>query len=528
MSVSSVGSRALCPSLLLAGVAGLVAACTGDLAVQDAAESDAAPAVTGVQKVKHVIVVMQENHSFDNYFGALAYAPGSPYHGPAAGGAGCGDGDHRCVDGLSCAVDAGGGLSCSNANVDSDGNIMSAFHNPNRCVEPDPDHSWAGTHHEVNYDQPSATQREPLMNGFVRVSRSAQVMGFYTQDDLPLYYDLAQRFAIDDRFFAPVLGPTFPNRAYLMAATSFGHLVTSDQVPPVNGYQPVLGTIWDLLDRNHVSWADYYQDVPQAASFRPLGSTLFNSHFLPLPVFLVQAAGFGTLPSVSFVDPSFGAAGRASENDEEAPTDIQRGQAFVSQVINAVRNGPRWADTVIFLVYDEHGGFYDHVPPPPAVPPDPIEPGQCADRSSPPASLQPGGGAECTSNFKGSSDVSVNQAIDLCPALAANPTGPYPEDCPHFDQYGVRLPFIAVSPFSKSQYVSHAIADHTSILAFIETAFLPLVNGQRQHLTARDQNADNLLDLFDFDASPSLGTTIGVAAPPAIDCTPASSATAQP
>ncbi|HEX8111255.1 MAG TPA: alkaline phosphatase family protein [Kofleriaceae bacterium] len=479
----------------------------------------APPPDVGIHKVKHVIVVMQENHSFDSYFGALVYAPGSPYHAPAAAGTSCDDSDHCCVDGLSCTADAGGGLRCSNANLDENGGIVAAFHNPSRCV-PDPDHSWTGVHRQINYDQPNAARSEPRMDGFVRVSHSIQPMGFYTQDDLPFYYDLAQRFAIDDRFFAPVLGPTFPNRAYLMAATSFGHLVTSDQIPPLAGFKPIHGTIWDLLDRNHVSWVDYYQDVPQGASFRVLGSTLFSSHFAPLSLFLAHAAGRGELPSVAFVDPNFGAFREASRNDEEAPTDIQRGQAFVSRVINAVRNGPRWADSVIFVVYDEHGGLYDHVPPPPAIPPDTIEPGQCADLSDPPASLLPGGGAECSSNHKSSSDVTVAQATALCPALAARPTGLYPADCAHFDQYGVRVPFVAVSPFSRPQYVSHTIADHTSILAFIETAFLPPVGGQRQYLTARDQSADNLLDLFDFDGSPSLHATVGTAMPPADDCTP--------
>jgi phospholipase C len=519
MSALRVGLRTLCLSVPLAsGIAGLVPACSANRA--SSAGDDATPGEVGVHKVKHVIVVMQENHSFDSYFGALVHAPGSPYHPPAAGGTGCDGGDHRCVDGLSCAVGAGGSLQCSNTNVDDDGGIVAAFHNPNRCVQPDPAHGWASAHRQVNHDQPSAARREPLMNGFVRVSHSAQTMGFYTQGELPFYYDLAQRFAIDDRFFSAVLGPTFPNRAYLMAATSFGHLVTSDEIPPFRGYKPIHGTIWDLLDRNQVSWVNYYQDVPQAASYRLVGSTLFSSHFRPMLLFLLQAAGFGDLPSVSFVDPKFGALGHAHENDEEAPTDIQRGQAFVSRVINAVRNGPHWADSVIFLVYDEHGGFYDHVPPPPAVPPDPIEPGRCADLSNTPASLQPGGGARCSSNLKSTTDTTVAQAIALCPALAANPTGPYPADCPRFDQYGVRVPFVAVSPFARPQYVSHTVADHTSILAFIETAFLPLVRGQRQYLTARDQSADNLLDLFDFDGAPSLHATVGAAAPPAQDCTP--------
>jgi phospholipase C len=185
-----------------------------------------------------------------------------------------------------------------------------------------------------------------------------------------------------------------------------------------------------------------------------------------------------------------------------------------------VRNGPAWNDSVIFIVYDENGGFYDHVAPPPAVAPDQIQPGQCADLSNPPASLSPGGGAECSDNLEGDPNTSVVDAIKLCPALAADPTGPYPAGCPHFDQYGARVPFIAVSPFSKPHYVSHTVADHTSILAFLETAFLPAAHGGRRHLTERDRRADNLVDLFDFAHAPSLATAVGAAAPPAMDCTP--------
>ena len=534
----SIWSRVWYPSFPLASaMACLIAACAtgsavdGDAEVAAAAVIDPARADGGIHKVKHVILVMQENHSFDNYFGALAYAPGSPYRPPAAG-TGCGGHDHRCVDGLSCAVDAGGALQCSNANLDDDGSTVVAFHDPNRCPAPDLDHGWTSTHREVNFAQPNATRRRPLLDGFVRVNDETEqhdgaesptddeTMGFYTQDDLPFYYDLAQQFAISDRFFSSMLGPTFPNRAYFAAATSFGHVSTADEIPPLEGYRPVGGTIWDLLDRNGVSWADYYQDLPQGASFRPLGSTVLDPHFQLLPVFLAQAAGLGDLPSVSFVDPNFGALGTVTENDEHPPTDIQRGQAFVSQVVSAVRNGPHWADSVIFIVYDESGGFYDHVPPPRAVRPDAVQPGQCEDLSNPPASLQPGGGAGCSSNIKGDPDTSLAEAIALCPALAADPTGPYPAGCARFDQYGLRVPLLVVSPFARPQYVSHAIADHTSLLAFVETVFLPTVHGHRQHLTRRDRDADNLLDLFDFAGSPSLATEIGVAAPPATDCTP--------
>ena len=494
----------------------------------------------GLHKVKHVIVVMQENHSFDNYFGALTYAPGSPYHRPRhADGdgdgddrAGCRENDHRCVDGLSCEVDAAGAFHCANANLDDDGSIVHAFHDPNRCVKPDLDHGWTSTHREANFDHPNATRRHAPMDGFVRVNDETEqhdngvesatddeTMGFYTQDEIPFYYDLAQHFAISDRFFASVLGPTFPNRSYFLAATSFGHLTTSDSFPIGDGYQPITGTIFDLLEHNNVSWADYFQDVPQGGSFRPFSATKVDPHFLPVPLFLAQAAGAPNvpeLPAVAFVDPNFGVLNPATENDEHPPTDIQRGQAFVARVINAVRSGPHWSDSVIFIVYDEHGGAYDHVKPPRAAAPDAIQPGQCADLSNPPASLLPGGGQECSSNVLHDPATSVVNAIQLCPQLAADPTGPYPAECAKFDQFGVRVPFLAISPFAKPRYVSHAGADHTSILAFIETAFL----SGHQHLTERDGHANDLLDLFDFEHAPSMDTAVGTAAPPAVDCTP--------
>jgi phospholipase C len=505
----------------------------------------------GLHKVKHVIIVMQENHSFDNYFGALAHAPGSPYHTPPAkrlddngNGDGNSDGvdgrvdrpgcppnDHACVDGLRCTVDAAGAFHCANTNLDDDGSIVHAFHDPNRCVQPDLDHGWNSTHREVNFDHPNDTRHHAPMNGFVLVNDETEqqdggvetptddeTMGFYTQDEIPFYYGLANSFAISDRFFSSLLGPTFPNRAYLLAATSFGHLTSNDEVPPPGGYRPITGTIFDLLDENGVSWADYFQDVPQGGSFREFSATVIDPHFFPLPVLLAQAAGVpgtGELPAVSFVDPNFGFFGIQSENDEHPPTDIQRGQAFVSLVVNAVRNGPFWKDSVIFIVYDEHGGFYDHAAPPRAVEPDGISPGQCADLSNPPASLLPGGGAECHDNILGGA-TTLEDAIELCPALAADPTGPFPRACANFDQLGVRVPFVAVSPFSKRHYVSHQVADHTSILAFIESAFL----SGHQHLTERDGDAYNLRDLFDFAHSPSLGTPVGLALPPAVDCTP--------
>ena len=137
------------------------------------------------------------------------------------------------------------------------------------------------------------------------------------------------------------------------------------------------------------------------------------------------------------------------------------------------------------------------------------------------SSQQSGGGAECAQNPFSTSDTSVKDAESLCPAMAANPTGPYPEECASFDQLGLRVPFMAVSPFSKPHYLSHTVGDHTSLIAFIEKRFLSLDDSdERLHLTKRDQHADTLEDLFDFERSPSLDSPVGQASPPASDCTP--------
>jgi phospholipase C len=461
-------------------------------------------------RVKHIIILMQENHSFDNYFGALPYAPDSPYHpGP------CKDNDHACVDGLQCRRDRAGNLTCFNTNPEADGALVASFHEPNYCVKPDLNHEWLGSHMEANYADPRNTLRSSPNDGFVRVNDATEqpdtsgesptedeTMGFYTQDDLPFYYALAETFAINDRYFSPVLGPTFPNRAYAYAATSFGHLNTAEQFPPPGGYKPITGTILDLLDQHGVFWVNYVSDVPSTGSFRPF----LSEHLRPITQLFSDAAT-GQLPAVAFVDPAFGFGD--IEFDEHPPSNIRAGQFFVSNVVRALRSSPNWKDSIIFITYDEHGGFYDHVRPPrarqgQARTPDGIFPGQCADASNP----VPGLGTNCA--------VSQVDAASLCPAFT--PTGPYPAACPAFDQYGFRVPFIAVSPFAKSQYVSHAVGDHTSMLALIEKRFLSGRNGdddgERPHLTARDLHASTLEDMFDFNHAPSLNALVTTAPPP--------------
>jgi phospholipase C len=349
--------------------------------------------------IEHIIVLMQENRSFDSYFGKL---PG--------------------VDGLP-----------SNAsNPDADGTPVSSFHQTKYCTK-DTDHSWDGSHNE--YDSGKN-------DGFVIQNNpdGERAIGYYDQTDLPFYYDLAKHFAIADRYFCSLLSSTYPNRFYLLAGTSAGH-IHNDTGP--GGFRQ--RSIFDALDENNISWKIYYTDAPFAI-FLQVKNRVQNQAFIT--EFATDAAA-GRLPQVTFIDPAFTPL-LGPETDEHPPSNIQVGQQFVAQVINAVVDSPVWSSTALFLTYDEHGGFFDHVPPPSACVPDDIAP-----------KLDPG-------------DLDAQ-----------------------FDRYGFRVPFVLVSPYARPGYVSHKVYDHTSILRFIETRFdLPA-------LTNRDANADPLLDLFDF-AHPAL------------------------
>ena len=350
--------------------------------------------------VNHIVVLMQENRSFDSYFGQL----------PAAG--------HADVDGLPAHA----------SNPDAKGIPQPAFHQTKYCTE-DTNHAWTGSHLEYH---------DGLNDGFVTQNDpdGTRAMGFYDESDLPFYYALAKTFAIGDRYFCSLLGPTFPNRFYLMTGTSFGH-IRNDMHQ--GGF--VQRSIFDVLDDNQVTWMVYYSDFPFASLLK-----VQKPKYARTSRFLADAAA-GTLPQVAFVDPSVGLT--SVETDEHPPANIQEGEQFAAQIIQAVMQSPNWPTTALFFTYDEHGGFYDHVAPPEACKPDTIAP-----------------------------------MLDL-----TDPDSLYPAQ---FNRYGFRVPVVVVSPFAKPGFVSHAVYDHTSILRFIETRFhLPA-------LTDRDANASPMLDMFDF------------------------------
>jgi phospholipase C len=346
-----------------------------------------------------IVVVMMENRSFDHMLGNLP-AYGQPNAEVAPPNA---------------------------SNPDGTGGQVAWFHQTDLCF-PDILHSWAGGHAEY---------ADGRNDGFVAVADPAgeRAMGYYTEQELPFFYAAASTFAIADHYHGSLLGPTHPNRMYLYAGTSFGHIYNTTPLS-------TRANIMEVLSAHQVAWRVYAETDPGLFLF---GDSLnrFHAQISKLPAFF-EAARLGTLEHVVFVDPDLDEE-YGGGDDLHPPDDIQRGDEFVSRVAQALIASPQWRRTALFITFDEWGGLYDHVPPPAACRPDDIEP-----------MLMPG-----------------------------DPPG-------HFDRLGFRVPLLAISPWSKPHYVSHHVYDHTSILRFIETRFsLPA-------FTARDANADPLLDLFDF------------------------------
>jgi phospholipase C len=236
-----------------------------------------------------------------------------------------------------------------------------------------------------------------------------------------------------------------------LAGTALG-TINNDLKYVTDGPQPPNGTIMDLLNRHTIPWRDYYTSLPSVGLYLPVLSANADK-VVNINQYYADAAA-GTLPAFCLVEPNY------DQYSEENSDDITRGESFSSKVVNAAMQGPGWSKTMLIWCYDEHGGYYDHVPPPAAVPPDEVAP-----------MLGPG-----------------------------DPPGGY-------DRYGFRVPAVVVSPYAKRDYVSHVVHDHTSILSFLETKFnLPA-------LTERDAHADNLLDCVDLTGDPAFARPPTLPAP---------------
>lgn len=362
----------------------------------------------GINQVKHIIFFMQENRSFDNYFGLL--------------------GAYRGSKGFSTDVD---GFDPNKALPDraNPSNLIKPYHFRTQCtklVTP----GWNESHYDVHYSastnsyQASATP----MEGFLKTTNSVdwgndptgeRAIGYYDQTDLPYYYELATQYATSDRWFSAVLAPTIPNRMYLLTGTSFGFIRPN----PDSHHAPYpQKTLFRALTEAGISWRYYYQDSSVfLAEFADWATEQGKVRNIAEYYNILSGADADTkLPQVIFIE-------RASQlglDEHPHGKGVQVGAANTKKIIDALMNSAAWKSSVFILYYDEGGGFYDHVPPIAVTAPDSTPPNlQSGDRQG------------------------------------------------DFATSGFRTPMIVVSPFAKPHYISHTPMESTSVWKFIETRF---------------------------------------------------------
>ena len=548
------GTQAVTP----AATAAYTATATGAGGTTTASASVTVNATGSVQSIDHVIFMLQENHSFDNYFGML-----NPYR--AANHYDKGD------DGVQYLVDGIDDKLTTISNLDDEKTAYSLFKLKSTCIDDDSS-DWLSSYGDVN--RYNFLDTRPInMDGFVHTAEGfakscstgkcsgsftdltgRRAMGYYDQDILNYYYYMASQFAISDRWFSPMASKSVPNRLVTFTGGTSQGLVHDpggdDHLPQLN-----INNIFQELDQAHVSWKIYYtvtqgyclsdddclgtggnvyypathfsnltysyrflnaqagNCVPPAQPSSVVGDKTNSfcidpTHVAPLDQYYTDLNN-GTLPSFAFIEAGYG-------KDDEHPGSgqpVTAGQTEVAKVVNAFMGSSSWKDSVFFLSYDEGGGPYDHVPP------------------------VPGHSNDLTSASMGSipdiSSIAVNPdtnpayfpcapaaAGDLHCDLYAKDPGTNPADAPAMQgfgaQIGFRVPNMVISPFTRKHYVSHIPMDHTAIIKFVENRFI----GPSAHLTNRDAAQPSLLDFFDFNAAPWATPPAPPAASTVNACTP--------
>jgi phospholipase C len=422
----------------------------------------------GIHKIKHVIIIMQENRSFDSYFGTYPGADGIPMRGgvptvcvPNPTG-GCTRPYHDKAD-----INGGGPHGEPNAIADVDGGKMDGF-----IRERDAAHATC------------QFANDPACS----LGGTPDVMGYHTAAEIPNYWTYAKDFVLADHMFEPVKSWSLPDHLYMVSAWSARCKNRSpmscynDIVGPYGGKQfdqavqqelttgtTTIDLAWTditwLLYIHHVSWAYYVQKGTQpdcaddsAETCAPVKqSAATPGIWNPLPLFgdvrqdhqlrniqglsaYLAAAKAGTLPAVSWITPS-------DPDSEHPPASVHRGQAYVTALINAAMKSPDWDSTAIFLSWDDWGGFYDNVVPP-----------------------------------------RVDQ-----------------------NGYGLRVPAIVISPYAKKGFIDHQTLSSDAYLKFIEDDFLngarlnPKTDGRpdrRPDVREDEPILGNLTEAFDFSQPP--------------------------
>jgi len=398
---------------------------------------DLPPGTDTLPQIQQIVVLMLENHSYDNIFGLLDRGDG-----------------YTLDKGLAASQSAWNpyGVTATNPLSASGNTVQYSFLMPGTTqLDSQPSQEWEASH--VQY-------AGGANDGFVISASGPVAMGYFDSSLLPFTYGLAERFPVADRWFCSMLGQTDPNRRFLIAATAAG--MTDDiEVPdnvasfssgiPVNPLvqdallaTPTNGTIFDRLSAYGISWCDYTASYPTGTTSElfPLDDAAVTQvNYQAVDNFFSDSAA-GSLPAFTLLDPDY------STQSQENPQDVSVGEAFLHDVVKALFASPQWRTTLLVVTYDEHGGYYDHVPPPVALVPDSIPPVVASGEST----------------YDG------------------------------YARYGFRVPTLVVSPFAIPGGLTHAVYDQTSILAMVESKWnLPA-------MTYRDANANDLTGFLDMAA----------------------------
>ncbi|MDT8067594.1 MAG: alkaline phosphatase family protein [Terriglobia bacterium] len=370
------------------------------------------PGNGSITEIKHIVWMLQENRSFDNYFGKLN--------------------DYRQAHGLGADVD---GIPADASNPSYDGTTqVQPYHFNTVCVE-SLTPAWNASRRDVNRYNPLS--KTGPMDGFVYSAANYAIdqnqagysysdtaglraIGYYTNRELPYYYFMATQFATSDRWFSPILSRTPANRIANLAGSALG--VVNDVPSGMTFSEP---TIFSLLQDAGKSWKIYETSGNTYLGFFSPFYGEHKDHIASIDQYYTDVAN-NSLPDVAFIETGVETndTGGTSSLDEHPNSNIQKGAAYVAKIINSLMNSSSWSSSAFILTYDEGGGNYDHVPPQSAVNPDSIRP-------------------------------------------MLSPT----DDVDDYSRTGFRVPLIVVSPFAKKGYVSHTVMDYTAILKFIEKRF---------------------------------------------------------
>jgi phospholipase C len=304
--------------------------------------------------IKHVVLLLLENHSFDQMMGSLkAVFPKM-------------DG----VDGKNPGV-----------NYDDNGQPFYQKETRERQVILDP-------HHEVDHvKRQLGSKNDGFVQDYVAMFPKAtaddrqHIMGYYPVDFLPALHTLARNFTLCDHWFASLPGPTWPNRFFALSGTSSGHTDMPDDgkhKADLFGYlEQTQHTIFDRLNDAKIDWRIYYHDLPQSLVFWHQREARNAARYFPIDDFYRDVQRSETLRPFTYIEPRYNGE---NQNDDHPPHDIMKAQKLIADVYNAIRSSEVWDSTLLIIFYDEHGGFYDHVSPPGAVPPDAVSSDACFKR----------------------------------------------------------------------------------------------------------------------------------------------------